>query len=327
MFRAGLLCDAPSLLCPDPYPSGYSAAPIHIEMLSDRQRTQKFIEGIRQVVRPGDVVLDIGTGSGVLAAAAAQAGAARVYAVEASDIADVAQAVFAANNVADRITIIRGWSTQIELPERADVLVSELIGNEPFGEHLLQTTMDARQRLLKPNARLVPNQIRVFALPVTIPSSYLRGKILDPQATARWQEWYGLDLSPLAQIFDPEHKPLFHLRPQHARAWQTLAEPILMAEFDLQAFEELTIDRTSKGYATQAGRLNGALIFFEAQLGSITLSTHPREAQDDNHWRSPVWWFETARKVQPGDAFAFRYEYGSNHGGTTLCLTDLTSSS
>jgi 2-polyprenyl-3-methyl-5-hydroxy-6-metoxy-1,4-benzoquinol methylase len=323
LFRAGVLRDVTQAAPhPDLRPSSYGAAPIHIEMLNDRQRTELFIAGLNQVVRPGDVVVDIGTGSGVLAAAAARAGAARVYAVEASGIADVAQAVFAANAVADRVTVIRGWSTQIELPERADVLVSEMIGHDPLGEHLLPITIDARQRLLKPNARLVPSRLRVFALPVTIPPSHLHDKLPDAPALARWREWYGLDLSPLADIFQPDHGPLFRIRPQHARDWPALADPALLAEFDLGTFEQQNLDRTISGRATTTGRLNGALIFFEAQLGSVTLSTHPRAAQQDNHWRSPVWWFEAARELQPGAAFAFRYQCFFQHQSATLRLTD-----
>ena len=63
--------------------------------------------------------------------AAARAGARRVYAVEASDIAEVAERVFAANGVQDQITLIRGWSRQIELPKQANLLVSEIIGTRP----------------------------------------------------------------------------------------------------------------------------------------------------------------------------------------------------
>jgi Ribosomal protein L11 methyltransferase (PrmA) len=124
----------------------------HARMLHDDRRTSDYIAALRQAVRPGDIVLDIGTGSGVLAIAAARAGARHVYAVEASDIADVAERVFAANGVQGRVTLIRGWSREIELPEPADLLVAEVIGNEPLEEEILETTLDARRRLLKPNA-------------------------------------------------------------------------------------------------------------------------------------------------------------------------------
>ena len=89
-------------------------------MLHDDRRTGDYLAALAEAVRPGDVVLDIGTGSGVLAVAAARAGARRVYAVEASDIAEVAERVFAANGVTDTVTLVPGWSREIELPEPAD---------------------------------------------------------------------------------------------------------------------------------------------------------------------------------------------------------------
>lgn len=135
---------------------------LHLDMLNDRTRTLSFIEAIRETVRPGDVVLDVGTGTGILAAAAARAGARHVYAIEAGQIHRVARELFASNNLSDRITLVKGWSTQVELPERADVLISEVIGHEPLAEDVLETTWDAVARLVKPDARLVPRRLRIF---------------------------------------------------------------------------------------------------------------------------------------------------------------------
>ena len=95
---------------------------LHVNMLNDRTRTSGYLASIGKAVRRGDVVLDIGTGTGIYAIAAARAGARHVYAVEAGRIAKAARTLFEANGVADRITLIRGLSTRITLPERADVL-------------------------------------------------------------------------------------------------------------------------------------------------------------------------------------------------------------
>ena len=81
--------------------SGWADPVEHARMLHDHRRTGDHLAAVAEAVRPGDVVLDVGTGSGVLAVAAARAGARRVYAVEASDIAEVAERVFAAKPPAD----------------------------------------------------------------------------------------------------------------------------------------------------------------------------------------------------------------------------------
>ena len=161
-------------------------------MLEDRVRTSRFIHAVRRTVRPGDVVVDLGTGSGVLAVAAAQAGAKRVYAIEVRPIAEVAARFFQGSGLGDRITLVRGVSTEIALPERADVLVSEMIGDDPLAERILETTYDAVARLLKPGARLIPSALRIHALPVVVPEKIRQRAFFTPEVLDRWQRWYGL---------------------------------------------------------------------------------------------------------------------------------------
>ena len=171
-----------------PGPAAGWADPVeHARMLHDSRRTNDYLAAVAEAVRPGDVVLDIGTGSGVLAVAAARAGARHVYAVEASDIAGVAERVFAANGVEDRVTLVAGWSRHIELPEPADLLVAEVIGSEPFEEEILETTLDARDRLLKPEARLIPNTLTLFARPLLVPDAAARLHAIGRKDVDRWR--------------------------------------------------------------------------------------------------------------------------------------------
>jgi protein arginine N-methyltransferase 1 len=85
-------------------------------MLCDRVRTEAFLRAIDSVVRPGDVVLDVGPGTGILSLFAARAGAERVYAVERTTVAVLAQELAAANGVAEVVQVIHGDLLDIELP-------------------------------------------------------------------------------------------------------------------------------------------------------------------------------------------------------------------
>jgi len=119
-------------------------------------RTDAFASAIARVVRPGDVVLDLGSGTGVLAILACRAGARKVFAVEQGHIADVAAMLIKDNGCADRVDVLHARSQDVELPERANVLVTETLGNLGFDEQILPAVLDARQRMLAPDARIVP---------------------------------------------------------------------------------------------------------------------------------------------------------------------------
>jgi protein arginine N-methyltransferase 7 len=133
----------------------------HFAMLNDHARNAFYRDALKAHVRPDDIVLEIGTGSGLLAMLAAKAGAKHVYAVEANKhMAQLARQLIAGNGLSERITVINALSTDVrvgvQLPARADVLVSEILGTLLLGENALQYVADARRRLLKPNARLIP---------------------------------------------------------------------------------------------------------------------------------------------------------------------------
>ena len=282
---------------------------LHTVMLNDRVRTSSLLDGIRDVVRPDDIVVDIGTGTGVLAIAAAHAGARHVYAIESGKIGEVAQNLFKANSLADRITLIKGHSTKINLPERADVLVSELIGEEPFEEKVLEVMMDARNRFLKPTGRLLPCAIQVFGLPVTIPESVRRRLVFTPQAVQDWQAWYNIKFSPLAEISQSSFYS-FYFAPSSMRDWKRLSAPILLADIDFSLCKETQIGSTATITIDASGELSGLLVYFELKITPTrSLTTHPALVDTESHWWNPVQVLVDPLSLRAGDQLEITYKY------------------
>jgi len=165
---------------------------VHRGLLQDTVRTNAFREAIRRSVTQHSVVLDLGTGSGILSFFACEAGARRVFAVDGTHSADLASFLSRHLRFADRIQIIHDRSTNIELPERANVLVTETLGAFGFNEQILSSVIDARARLLTADAVIIPRHIDLYLAPVDDASIY-------KQRVSWWKEKpYGFDFSPLA---------------------------------------------------------------------------------------------------------------------------------
>jgi SAM-dependent methyltransferase len=286
---------------------GFGGAGIHIKMLHDERRTSAYLEAIRLAVRPGDVVVDIGSGTGVLAVAAAQAGARRVYALEASAIANAAQAVFKANSVDDRVTLMRGWSTQIELPEKVDLIVSEIIDNAPLAERVLEFTLDARRRFGHTATRFLPRRLNVIAQAVTVPEDFVAERFFTPPVVAQWSEHYGIDFSPLCTA---RQDCGFSVDPLKTRSWAKLSDPVHMTEIDFAAFSSTAVAQTRSANVQADGIWNGILTWFELDLGEgIRLSTAPHDVSASGHWRTQVQLFAQPIPLQRGQQCRMRYAY------------------
>ena len=166
-------------------------------MLADHVRTSTYQQAFllnADIDFRDKVVLDVGTGTGILAFFAVQAGARKVYAIEASDSSETANLLSAANGYADRIEIIRGKVEDIDdLPEKVDVIISEPIGFLLVHERMLESYVVARDRFLKPDGLMMPTTGSIVLAPYSDDGLYREqlAKI------AFWQNnnFYGVDLS------------------------------------------------------------------------------------------------------------------------------------
>src|SRR5579863_1019980 len=101
------------------------------EIIADRIRSEAYMQALRGAIRPGAVVMDIGTGPGIMAVLACQLGASRVYAIEPCEIIQLAREIAAENQCAHKIEFFEDLSTNVTIPVRADVIVSDLRGVLP----------------------------------------------------------------------------------------------------------------------------------------------------------------------------------------------------
>nr|XP_008523723.1 PREDICTED: protein arginine N-methyltransferase 6 [Equus przewalskii] len=147
----------------------YSDVSVHEEMIADRVRTDAYRLGILRnwAALRGKTVLDVGAGTGILSIFCAQAGARRVYAVEASAIWQQAREVVRLNGLEDRVHVLPGPVETVELPEQVDAIVSEWMGYGLLHESMLSSVLHARTKWLKEGGLLLPASAELFVAPIS----------------------------------------------------------------------------------------------------------------------------------------------------------------
>jgi enediyne biosynthesis protein CalE3 len=236
---------------------------LHTSMLADTVRTDAFRRAIDATVRRGDVVCDLGAGTGILALFAVSAGARRVFAVEEGPVAAIAREIIAANDAEGIVELVVGRSSSVDLPERADVLISETLWNLGVGEGIVHSVRDAQRRLLVSDARVVPQQIDLVLAPVESPKAY--------RIVQTWTaDLYGLDFTPLRQVAS---------NVVHAAVLgedELLADPARVGTVDLVNGGDDRLHATLRFEARRTGVLRGIGGWFDAVLApGVRLSNAP----------------------------------------------------
>ncbi len=310
MVGAGILVDAvrpgfSDLMFPT---GGYGLAYMNIAMLEDPVRKPTFIQAIQEVVTPDDVVLDLGTGLGVLAIAAAAAGARKVYAVEPARSGSLAALLAERSDFGKVIEVVQGWSSTTCLPEPATVLTTDLIGNDALDMYIWEALQDARDRLLIPGARLIPNRLQAYAYLVEIPGDELARHRVTPNHVARWKGRFGIDFQPMLEV-DSRRVAGFFERPEIVQKWERLSEPTPLYAVDLSSSVRNFGNQVILE-ATRGGRVNGVIVYFVARLSpGVSLSTAPWKGGPLSHWYSAGWGFPEQMEVSSGDQVPLCFEY------------------
>lgn len=208
----------------------YSDITVHEEMLADRTRTDAYRQGILRngAALRGKAVLDVGAGTGILSLFCAQAGARRVYAVEASAIWQQAREVVRHNGLEDRVLVLPGPVETVQLPEPVDAIVSEWMGYGLLHESMLGSVLHARARWLREGGLLLPLSADLFLAPVSDHALELRLGFWDDV-----RQLYGVDMSCLKGFATRCHMGHSAIVVEELSGEDVLAKPQRFAHLDL----------------------------------------------------------------------------------------------
>lgn len=294
----------------------------HFRMVRDTVRVSAYRRAIFRRCRDKSVV-EIGCGSGILSIFAAKAGARRVVAIEESRIADLAAAMFEANGVGDRIELRRANSRDVSVDDRADVIIHEVLGVDPFGENILPFIEDARERLLAPGGILIPSAMEVCCVGFEVEDRPYLDRSRACSMLKELDGLYGIDFGEFRQYVneaqpDPFPRPLGDLG-QTQFAPRILTDETLLYRLDFAPGSSLEVPPRDdlRLRVVHAGTLGGVVVYFRAHLDDETfLSTSPHAPRTSWGWNAVA--LSRLVAVEPGQEVALVCELRTIAGAQSL---------
>lgn len=266
-------------------PGLFSSLNVQKNMLSDVLRMEKFKKAIFETVKPGDVVIDLGTGTGIFAIWAAQAGARKVFAVEETDMAGVAESVVAENGLQKIISIYRANSSEVCFPEPGDLLIAEIVGHFFFEEGIVEYITDVRNKLLKSTARIIPSAASVYLVPVELGDDF--------QEVSFWKAFGDPKLSCISQ------KAANTAYVESVSPAQLLSAPIKVFQLEAATWENEMRAAEFEVVVQRDGMLDALAGWFELRL-NLTTSIATGPSDPATHWKQCIFPLDNPVSVSAG---------------------------
>lgn len=274
----------------------------HETLVADAIRMNAYRDGIRRNIKPGDVVVDLGTGTGILAMLAAQQGAKVVHAIDLSTIVTLAERLARANGFTN-IAFHNISSRRFGLDEPVDVILHEQIGEALVDEGMIEKTLDLKKRLLKKSGRILPGRFELFLEPAAVKDNY--------RVPYLWETRFpGIDFGSLKEGTGDGDRQL------SGHEWQAgsraaidyfLCEPSPILAFDLNAINEpAEVPQTvsASRVVRRAGRMDGFCLYFrvifDAEVEFTTSPFSTRTVWDNLFVRCE------SRELHLGETIAYR---------------------
>ncbi|MBI4378401.1 MAG: 50S ribosomal protein L11 methyltransferase [Nitrospinae bacterium] len=259
----------------------------YLDLLKDRERIETYQKAISQSVKSGDTVLDLGTGLGTFAFFAAQSGAGKVYAVEKKSIIEMAKEISTINNLHEKVLFYNGYSKEIDLPEKVDLIITEMFWSLFVSRVTMESIKDVRERFLKEGGRLIPNSVKICIAPVS------NEKIYD-EIISGYD--YGIDFTPAKKMV------INNMHQRHFKKEDLLSPPEVVKEIDSMniKLDELPIDWCGSFKSSRGGIIHGLAGWMDLQLtDDIILSNSP--LSPSTVWENIFFPIESPLEISEGD--------------------------
>ncbi|KAG2306324.1 hypothetical protein Bca52824_026072 [Brassica carinata] len=280
------------------YFHSYAHVGIHEEMIKDRSRTETYREAImqHQSFIQGKVVVDVGCGTGILSIFCAQAGAKRVYAVDASDIAVQAKEVVKANGLSDKVIVLHGRVEDVEIDEEVDVIISEWMGYMLLYESMLGSVITARDRWLKPGGLILPSHATLYMAPISHPDRY-------SHSIDFWRNVYGIDMSAMMQLAKQcafEEPSVESISGETVLTW-----PEVVKHIDCQTIKIQELDSVTARYKFKSmmrAPMHGFAFWFDVEFSEPAKNTSATSVANGSSAISPSTEGNQKKRSNPSDA-------------------------
>ncbi len=161
----------------------------HLGYVSDTKRLALYREAIRRVLRPSDVVADLGCGTAVLGVSCLKAGASRIHAIDESDALELARESLKRAGLQTRARFVESSTFHAVLPEQVDLLICDHVGFFGVDYGLVELMGDARRRFLKPGGNMIPGRLKVFVGAVNSESCHRQATAWGDDAVPEYLRW------------------------------------------------------------------------------------------------------------------------------------------
>jgi type I protein arginine methyltransferase len=278
----------------------------HDLMLNDHIRMTAYEKAIKEVVKPGMTVIDIGTGTGILAGWAFEAGSKKIYGIDVnSEILKKATERIKKLGYSDKYTIFNALSYEVNLPEQADVIISEILGNLGDNEDMTPILEDARKRFLKKDGVFIPKQIETYVVPIASQKAHER--VSNKKVCGINQKYNLEDLMNKLEIKNPFNLYYDAVLPKNSY----LSSPQLAQKFDFSGNDKTEYKDTLRYKINKNGPLTGFKGYFVAQLSHNTILDISGD-EIENRMTSDCWKhcylpIENPFEVQEGDDLELVY--------------------